>query len=246
MAPVARHVADSVPGVSQRPSSVSWGLGDVLLWFLVAQVASIVVGGTVLGAAGHAPGDAYPLWLVAVLQVPLWAGYLVGPIVATRAKGRGPVEDLGARLRRGDILPGLAAGVVAQLVAVPLLYRFVVFRFVDGDLSAAARDLVDRATSPVGVVLLVLIAGVGAPLIEELFYRGFLLRALERRLGRVGALVVSSVVFAAVHLQALQFPALLLFGLLAGWLYQRTGRLGPAWAAHVAFNLVTIAVLLGS
>lgn len=230
--------------MSQRPRTVGWGLGDVVLWFFVAQLASIVVGGMVLAAAGYGAGDRYPLWLVALLQIPLWAGYLVGPLVATATKGLGAVQDLGARIRWRDVVPGAAAGIATQLLLVPVLYQLVILRFVDGDLSAAARNLVDRATDPVGVLLLVLIAGVAAPLVEELFYRGFLLRALERRIGTTWALVVSSVVFAAVHLQALQFPALLLFGLVAGGLYVRTGRLGMAWAAHVAFNLVTIAVLL--
>lgn len=230
-------------GQPQR-TSARWGLGDVLLWFLVAQVAAILVGGIIVGALGYDADDVVPLWLVAVLQVPLWAGYLAGPLVVTRSKGAGPVAELGAVVRRSDLVPGIAAGVATQLIVVPLLYQLVILRFVDGDLSGPAQDLVDRADSPVGVVLLVLIAGVGAPLVEELFYRGLLLRGLERRIGTTPAVVVSSVVFAAVHLQGLQFPALLVFGLVAGWLTVRTGRLGPAWAAHVAFNLVTLAVLL--
>jgi uncharacterized protein len=229
---------------AEQRTRATWGLNDVVLWFLVAQVAAMVGGGLVLQAAGYAPGDVFPLWLVALLQIPLWLGYLAGPLIVSRRKGEGPVAELGARIRAGDLVPGLALGVAAQLVAVPLLYHLVVLRLVDGDLSAPARDLVDRAVDPVGVVLLVLIAGIGAPLVEELFYRGFLLRALQRRMTAPQAVVVSSIVFAAVHFQALQFPALLLFGLLAGWLTVRTGRLGMAWAAHVAFNLVTITILL--
>ena len=47
--------------------------------------------------------------------------------------------------------------------------------------------------------------------------------------------------FAAVHLQLLQFPALVLIGLVLGWLTLRTGRLGPAIWAHVAFNATATA-----
>jgi uncharacterized protein len=233
--------------VTQRQqTAATWGLGDVALWFLVAQLSSIFIGGAMLAAAGHEPGDTYPMWLVALIQIPLWAGYLVGPIVATRLKGRGPVEDLGARIEGRDVLPGLALGVAAQLVVIPLLYHFVILRLFDGDLSGPAKELIDRADDPVGVLLVILVAAVAAPLVEELFYRGFLLRALERRIGTTPALLTSSAVFAAVHLQALQFPALLLFGLLAGWLTIRSGRLGPAWAAHVGFNAVTVAILLAT
>ena len=227
-----------------QQTTARWGLGDVLVWFLVAQFASILIGGAVLVAAGYDPGDTFPLWIVALLQVPLWAGYLGGPLIATRTKGRGPVADLGATIERRDVVPGLLAGVVTQLVLVPLLYWLVILRFFDGDLSGPAEELIDRADDPLGVVLVVLIAGVGAPLVEELFFRGFLLRGLERRLGTTWAVLVSSLVFAGVHLQGLQFPALFLFGLLAAWLTVRSGRLGPAWAAHVGFNAVTVAILL--
>lgn len=230
--------------VQHQQTSAGWGLGDVLVWFLVAQVSSIFIGGALLAASGYEPGDSYPLWIVAVLQVPLWAGYLGGPILVTRLKGRGPVEDLGARIEGRDVVPGLLLGVVTQLVVIPVVYWLVILRFVDGDLSGPAEDLIERADDPVGIALLLLITVVGAPLVEELFFRGFLLRGLQRRIGTTWALLASSVVFAGVHLQGLQFPALFIFGLLAGWLTVRSGRLGPAWAAHVGFNAVTVAILL--
>jgi membrane protease YdiL (CAAX protease family) len=44
-------------------------------------------------------------------------------------------------------------------------------------------------------------------------------------------------------LQPLQFPALVLFGVVVGWLVRRYDRLGPAVWAHVGFN-VTAAVVL--
>jgi membrane protease YdiL (CAAX protease family) len=51
-------------------------------------------------------------------------------------------------------------------------------------------------------------------------------------------------VFGLVHLQALQFLALTVIGLVLGALTLRTGRLGPAIWAHVAFNGVATALLL--
>jgi uncharacterized protein len=160
------------------------------------------------------------------------------------------VADFGLRQERWDWLKGLGAGLGTQVVAIPLLY-VLIFTItdalgwdIDQDLSAAARELTDKATDPVGVVLLVLIVAVLAPIIEELFFRGLLLRAVERRSGPTWALWVSSVIFGAVHLQALQFPALTLIGLVLGWMTLRTGRLGPAIWAHIAFNSVATALLL--
>ena len=48
---------------------------------------------------------------------------------------------------------------------------------------------------------------------------------------------------AAMHLEALQFLGLFVFGLVAGVLAHRTGRLGPSVAAHVGFNVTTVVTL---
>ncbi|HIE68561.1 MAG TPA: CPBP family intramembrane metalloprotease [Acidimicrobiia bacterium] len=70
------------------------------------------------------------------------------------------------------------------------------------------------------------------------------LRAFEARMRPRIALVVSALVFGAVHLQLLQFPALVAIGLVCGWLAQRDGRIGRAIWAHVGFNGLTVALLL--
>ena len=113
----------------------------------------------------------------------------------------------------------------------------------DLDVSGPARDLVDKASGG-GILLLFLAVVVGAPIVEELFFRGLTLRALEARMRPRIALVVSALVFGAVHLQLLQFPALVAIGLVCGWLAQRDGRIGRAIWAHVGFNGLTVALLL--
>jgi len=127
---------DGLPGVAPR-----WGLGDVVVGFLcflgavlLGQVVVLAVtnyatsGASGTGAAfgqvaGHlALGEApafrppMPLWLTAVLQVPLWAGLLGVPLVVTTRKGNGPVRDLGLRFRWFDVPVGLAVGAAAQFV----------------------------------------------------------------------------------------------------------------------------------
>ncbi len=83
-----------------------------------------------------------------------------------------------------------------------------------------------------------------APIVEELFFRGLVLRSLERRFGTVWAVVGSSAIFAATHFEPLQFIALFVFGLVAALLAVRTGRLGPSMFAHLAFNATTVVILL--
>lgn len=171
--------------------------------------------------------------------------FLIGvPVFATRLKGNGPVRDLRLRFAPVD-LAAFPLGVALQAIAVPLLY-WPILRLLDqtpDDVSAEARELTDAASGG-GIAVLILVVCVGAPFAEELFYRGLLLRAVEKRWDLRAAVIASTVVFALAHFQGIQLPALLMFGLVASLLAARTGRLGPAMLCHAGFNAWTLFELL--
>jgi membrane protease YdiL (CAAX protease family) len=217
---------------------VRWGLGDVavgLAPFLLGAVSLLGDSEEVDPTVGSLVVGSLLYWL-----------FLVGiPVVATRLKGNGVVADLGLRFQWPTDVAAFVLGLFLQAIVVWVLY-VPVFWLSDvdaDDVSNEARKLVDSA-SGLGIAVLVLIVCVGAPIAEELFFRGLFLRATERRFGTTTALVASTVVFGLGHLQGIQLPALLLFGAVAGLLTVRTGRLGPAIACHMGFNTWTIIQLL--
>lgn len=223
-----------------------WGLGDVALGILAAQFLSVLATVVAMGIAGWTTSDDIPLWGGAILQIPLWFGYLGAVVLAGRTKGHGVVEDFGFRFRPLDAPTGLVIGVAMQLVVLPLLYLplLKVLGKTSDDLSAPARQLTDKAQGAAGWVVLVLIVVVGAPLVEELFFRGLLLRSLQKRgLSDVWSCVICAALFAAIHLQPLQFVGLFAVGLVLSVLAVRTGRLGPGIFAHAAFNATSVALL---
>jgi membrane protease YdiL (CAAX protease family) len=245
-------VPDPRPTVAApgRTSGVRWGLGDAALGWVLAQIGGLVVASIVLAINDGTVDDFDDLSLtwVAVAQVGLWIGMLGVPLAAARLKGNGPVEDYGLRSAGWDAPLGFAAGLGTQLVLIPLLYLpiFWFTNFDTSDLEDPARGLTDRATDPLGVTMLVLIVGIGAPIIEEIFYRGLLQRALAHRFGTWPAILGSAAVFGASHFQLLQLPALVLFGIVLGRLAHRTGRLAAPIAAHIVFNMLTVVLLVGT
>lgn len=88
-------------------------------------------------------------------------------------------------------------------------------------------------------------AAVGAPLLEELIYRGLLQGAAVRAFGRPwAAIVLTSAVFTVVHLGAAPpyaLPTLFVLGVALGVAMERTGRLGVCVAMHAGFNIVNLA-----
>ena len=97
-----------------------------------------------------------------------------------------------------------------------------------------ARDTVDNAGG--GVVLIVLVVVVGAPLVEELIYRGLLQGAFTRRLSDWIGVVIVAAWFAVVHFQPVETPGLFAVGLVLGACAVRARRLGLGVVAHMAFN----------
>jgi len=75
-----------------------------------------------------------------------------------------------------------------------------------------------------------------APILEELLYRGIILRGLLMRHTPVNAILLSSIIFAAIHLNWAQAPVAFFAGLFLGWLYYKSRSLWPCIFAHAIQN----------
>jgi hypothetical protein len=115
--------------------------------------------------------------------------------------------------------------------------------------TAAQRlGLEARRVQSLYLGFLVLWAGLG----EELFYRGYVQGTLRRSRRPAVAIVLAALLFAVRHYtqMGLLWPAYpwaaatawvavgLLFGLVLGWIYERTGSLWLPVAIHYLFNVV--------
>ncbi|HXZ26914.1 MAG TPA: CPBP family intramembrane glutamic endopeptidase [Terriglobales bacterium] len=96
-----------------------------------------------------------------------------------------------------------------------------------------------------------LLAGFGilvAPLVEELFYRGFLYPVLARPLGTFGAVVLTSIPFALMHASQLASawaPLLMLFLVSVALTLTRakTGSVAASVLVHMAYNFTLFTML---
>jgi len=100
-------------------------------------------------------------------------------------------------------------------------------------------------TSPLWPLAL-FVVGVGAPIAEELLFRGFLFSALANsRLGLVGSAVLTSLIFAIVHPYSLAGRVeVFAIGLLLSWLLVRTGSLRVTMFAHSLNNTIQALLML--
>jgi hypothetical protein len=88
-----------------------------------------------------------------------------------------------------------------------------------------------------------LLAGVFAPVCEELYFRGFVYPVLRHRFGAPPAVLITSCLFAAIHFDLVRLLFLALLGAFLAVVCEKTRSLLPAIVAHSAYNLASIALL---
>lgn len=197
-----------------------------LVMVAVSVVATVLAGGD--GAQGAEP---WALLLGAAAGSAVAVGgylLLVGPLgrrPGLGLRGPGKLAELGAGLLAGTALISLAVGLIALLGG----YRVTGF-------SASPQLL-----APLAI-------GIGAGVIEEILFRGILLRVLDAWLGSWAALGITSLLFGLIHMTnpgASLVTALGLVveaGVLLGAAYLLTRRLWFAIGLHIAWNAVQAGV----
>ena len=177
-----------------------------------------------------------------VLQLVVFGLSLLPLLAAGRPYGRlwGPTRTTGAM-----VAIGLGTGVAVAIVAYTVNAIGVL---VTGTEDPVEQQLLqDALAGGLPLALVVLVAVVVAPLTEEVVFRGVLFRAMADRINLGVGLVLSSVIFSAIHIEVVvsQPVALLgLFsvGLLLALAYHLTGNLMVPILGHAVFNGISLSL----
>jgi len=110
--------------------------------------------------------------------------------------------------------------------------------------SQEAMQLFLESDSGLTLSTIAFTAVVAAPLFEELFFRGLVYPALKQRTGFAAALVVTSILFAAIHFHVLSFLPLTVLAIGLTLAYEATGNLLVPIVMHSVFNLMTIVCMV--
>jgi membrane protease YdiL (CAAX protease family) len=105
--------------------------------------------------------------------------------------------------------------------------------------NVAERGLDSLMSNRLGYV----VVGLLAPLVEELVFRGAVLRSLLRwHHNHWVAIAISAALFALTHMNPAQMPHAFLIGMLVGWMYYRTDSIIPGVVYHWVNNSVAYAM----
>src|SRR4029079_18779197 len=133
------------------------------------------------------------------------------------------------------------------VVGLPLT---ILFSALSGEEATTPDQLPPHLTGGV-VVASVILAVFVAPVVEETYFRGILFRSIRDRHGFWPGALISGVIFGLVHWvpspwqDAVLLQSIMVFtGIALAWIYERRGSIVADIAAHMAFNLVGIVLIL--
>ena len=223
-------------GAAARVGGQRWGLPTAAA-ILLFNLGAFALAGALLST------DDPAVWVPLVMAPTVIAGAAVLVISVTR--GNGPVVDFGlprtSRELFSHVRTGLLWGVVALTAAI------IVGLFVTAAGGSPPIGLDNTPTPSLGwrVVLAVWVV-VGAPIGEELMFRGALWGALEKQstarpawrwlADRWVILVITAVLFALWHRELWRLPILICGGLALGIARMRSGSVAASTTAHAVNN----------
>ncbi len=246
--------------VTGRPTP--WRLSPGVSFALFAL--SIVGGGIVASIGVRMVADAAIEGTTMRLAIGTWAG------VAGGLLGAAPGWVIAAQEPRPADAPppmtlsmGVVAGVVGLALALPpveaaaslgqALQQAISGRPPD-PLAHDTLQVLMATTPDLGWWLMVAGAVVGAPVLEEILYRGFLQQGLRRLdIGPWLATVSTAGLFTLMHLPALPIEGrisalsgLFVLAIGLGLIRERTGRLAPCILAHALFNTFNLLLAIAT
>lgn len=184
------------------------------------------------------------------------AGGVIAACFMVRLIAAGSGERMGLRFRIADVPMGLACAAMAIPVTIATAALSVwVQQMVTGEgpdpIAHSTLKLIAEDRWDPWVVVLIVNAVLGAPVVEELVYRALLQSTILRATGRVWAAVLATgAIFALSHRMGGApvawgaIPTLFVLGVGMGLAYERTRRLAVPIAMHAAFNAWNLGVML--
>lgn len=234
------------PGAPDRPTSpnanelAAWLIGAFLLQILVPAVPVVALQGVI--AADTIAGRATLQWLAYLVQIPL------AIIIVARIR-----PAFATPLRTAAIgLLGLACA-IPLIVTGSQIASFLQTWWTGEPPTALAHDtlrmLIERGGDPWAWAVIAAVT-IGAPILEEIAYRGGLQGAMRALgIGPWAAITLTSVFFAIMHLGAIPpasragaMTGLAILSISLGLLRERTGGLVAPIVAHAMFNVANLLV----
>jgi membrane protease YdiL (CAAX protease family) len=213
--------------------------------YLCANIALMVA--LALTGRGDVDQTQIPIWATAVAVTAMWSVFLIAIPRYLPYEEPSNKRSFSRSISLRDVVIGVPLGFASQFILMnmvnwPLMQLFP-DSFSSDEISQRATDLTNTAPGA-WVIVLILVVAVGAPIVEEIVYRGAVQTHLQKTAGTAVALIGTAVLFAAIHMSLIEFPGLFAFALVLGITRLRSDTLGLPIVTHMSFNAAGLILVL--
>ena len=138
---------------------------------------------------------------------------------------------------------GLGCGLLIVAYGIVIAHNVLLTLLGVDTQGEAVMKMFSELDSPVWLFITGVIV---APLVEETFFRGFLFQGFRQRYGWIAALLLSSGIFAASHLDPVSFIPTFVLGAVLGYVYHRSNSLWPSIILHFLNNGFAMCLMLAA
>ena len=204
--------------------SVPWKIIDT--WIAVGLLVLLNIGLLVFVALGQWDGLFESAGIILAEMV-----YLL-PVLLILAWRRVHPKHLGFG-RFDAVTMGIGCSLLIAGYIVIILHNVVLMALGVDTQGEAILKIFSELDSPIWFFI---VGVVFAPLVEEIFFRGFLFQGFRQRYGWIAAIIISSSIFAAAHLDPVSFIPTFVLGAVLAYVYHRSNSVWPGIILHFLVN----------
>jgi membrane protease YdiL (CAAX protease family) len=212
-------------------------VGGMFLLFLLFLVGALL-GNLIVLALGLVSSEFASVYGT-VISYPVM---FIPPLLYASAQSRrNEYFDMGYAVDSNNFgrLGGMKLGLIVSIATIALAFMTDSLTRILPEAPQWFEDAMN-AIMDAPVWLTLLSVSVFAPLFEEWLCRGLVLRGLMNKMSPAGAICVSAIFFAVLHLNPWQAIPAFILGLLFGYVYYRTGSLKLTMLMHCVNNTFSV------
>ena len=132
---------------------------------------------------------------------------------------------------------GIGCGLLLGAYLIILLHNSVLYMLGIDTQGDQIFDIFSQLESPTWFFV---VGAVIAPIVEELFFRGFLFQGFRQKYGWLPALLLSSAIFGAAHLDPVSLIPTFLLGCVLAYIYHQSNSVWPGIVFHAVINTLSL------
>lgn len=224
--------------------SVSWGIADVLRAVIIVAFSGYMLGAltSAVSKLFHFNIDPNLGMILGTFFIDVIAGIVIFYFVLV--KYREKLSRLG--ITSMGFYKNVLSGITAYVFILPILISVLILSMLFLNSigykfpTQPVFDMFLEEKRSNVILFLTIFVSILGPIIEEIFFRGFLYSAVRKRFGVLSGVLLSAALFSMLHTNIAGFAPIMILGILMAFLYETTGSLIAPMAVHILHNSIIV------